>query len=129
MKLPRKQAATNPLDFPLEVSMLFERAAYQPVRVPEAGKGFDTSAKAMGARMVLARWKAQMCRHPETIKQWKSLISTIQFTNPVQDEQGWCFYIQPFAHGSGVVALAKGIVADQPTPSMDEFWATYKGVE
>ncbi len=129
MKLPRKQAATNPLDFPVEVSMLFERAAYNPVRVPEAGKGFETKGKAFGARMVLARWKAQMCRHPEVLKQFRSLISTLQFTNPIKEGDSWCFYMQPIATGSSVVELVKGVVSDRPTPSMDEFWATYKEIQ
>jgi hypothetical protein len=120
---PRAEIVQNPLNFPVEISMLFEKAAYGPVRVPEAGKGFDTANEALGAKMVMARWKAQMKRSKESPKPWLDLIAMIQFTNPEKDADGWHFFVRPFS--GSVVDLAKSVVG---TPvAADEFWKTYTG--
>jgi len=119
---PRGQIANSPFNFPVEISMLFERAAYGPVRVPEAGKGFDTEKAAFAARLVMAKWKAQIMRHSDTPKAFKELITMIQFANVEKDGEGWCYYIRPFA--GGTVEIAKAVVGD-PVP-VDEFWKTYR---
>jgi hypothetical protein len=122
---PRGEISHNPANFPVEISMLFERAAYNPVRVPEAGKGFETEKAAFGARMVMSRWKSQMYRSKECPKAWKDLISMIQFQMPSKDDTGWCFYIRPYS--GSTVELAKGVAQSfgVEIPQTDEFWKTY----
>ncbi len=118
---PRSKTAIDPAIFPVEINMLFERAAYNPIRMPESG-GFDTQGKAMSARMTLARWKAQMRRSKDCPKAWKDLITMIQFTNPEEANGQWFFYIKPFA-SDHVLPHVKQIIG---TPvAVDEFWKTY----
>jgi hypothetical protein len=119
---PRGQTVTSPFNFPVEVSMMFERAAYAPLRVPEAGKGFDTHKAAYAARLVMARWKAQILRSPECPKAFADLIRMTQFESVQQDSDGWCYYIRPFA--GSVMEVAKGVVGEA-VPA-DEFWKTYR---
>ncbi len=118
---PRGQVANSPFNFPVEVSMLFERAAYGPIRVPEAGKGFDTYKAAFAARLEMAKWKAQMLRHPECPKAYAALIKMTQFENVQQDGESWCFVIRPFA--GKTMEIAKAVVGESVPP--DEFWKTY----
>ena len=120
----RPVTSTNPVDFPVEIAMLFERAAYLPIRVPEPGKGFDSARKAMGTRLVLGKWKAQMARSKDSPRAWTSLIATLQFSNPEKDADGWCFYIKPLLDGNPTVSLVKGVVGNPVTA--DTFWETYK---
>jgi hypothetical protein len=121
MARKKTQVASNPVNFPVEVSMLFERASYGPVRMPETG-GFKTFNEANSAKLVIAKWKAQMKRSPDCPPAFRTLIENIQFPVPVQEDGVWCFYIRPFAGKH--VELVKSVVGSA-VPA-DEFWATYR---
>jgi len=120
----RQPIATNPVDFPVEISMLFEKAAYGPVRVPEAGKSFETELKAQGIRLAFSKYRAQMKRSKDCPPLWSRLLVGLQFHNPVKEDDGWCFYIKPMLDGNQTVTVAKGVVGE-PVP-LDKFWETYK---
>jgi hypothetical protein len=121
LKRKRESIASNPTNFPVEVSMLFERAAYGPVRMPESG-GFKTFNEANSAKLVIAKWKAQMKRSRDCPEAFRSLIENIQFPAPVKEGDDWCFYITPF--GGKTVELVKSVIGTSAVPA-DEFWKTY----
>jgi hypothetical protein len=121
VKRKKVPTASNPINFPVEISQLFERAAYGPVRMPSTG-GFDTFNAANSAKLVIAKWKAQMKRSPECPAAFRALIETIQFPPVVQEDDKWCFYIQPF--GGKTVELVRSVICTSVVPA-DEFWKTY----
>ena len=120
-RAPRSGIAIDPANFPVEINMLFERAAYNPVRIPESG-GFESQGKAMSARMTLARWKAQMQRSKSCPKLWKDLITMIQFSDPECADDVWFFYVRPFTEDHVLPHVKKIIGAPV---AVDEFWKTY----
>jgi hypothetical protein len=121
VKRKREPIVSNPTNFPVEISMLFERAAYGSVRMPSTG-GFDTFNAANNAKMNIAKWKAQFKRSKECPEAFRKLIETIQFPPVVQEDGKWCFYIQPFA--GKTMELVKEVIGTSSVPA-DEFWKTY----
>jgi len=123
------KSVVNPRDFPIEICMLFERASLEPVRMPGSDEGFDTKVKAFGAKMALARWRAQMQRysdkHPSENKSWSSVIQAIQFSDVLEDDKGFYFNVTPHATGTKTLDMVRKVVG--APVALDEFWASYEG--
>lgn len=114
---------TDPREFPVELSMLFERASYAPVRMPADGKHYDTNAYAFGQKMNLARWRTAMLRHAGTPKAFATILRTIQFKGPFQEKGGWYFTIEPMS-GNSTIESVKEVVGETMPP--DEFWKQFE---
>ena len=118
---PRSGRTIAAQDAPIEYAQLFEAASMEAIRVPATG-GFPDFNKALGSMMALGRMRAAMKRSPHTPKAFRSLISAIEFTRPLQDEQGWHYLVRPMSDGS-TVSMLRSIVP--PLSDAHDFWKEY----
>jgi hypothetical protein len=114
---------TNPREFPVELSMLFEKASYAPVRMPADGKYYPTEAYAFGQKMNLARWRTAMLRSADTPKAFASILRTIQFKGPFEDTGGWYFTITPLSDNKTIESVKEVVGETMPA---DEFWRQFE---
>jgi hypothetical protein len=114
---------TNPREFPIEVCALFERASFTPVRMPGEHLVYSSESEAIGDRLNLARWRAQMLRSPDTPKAFASVLKTIQFKQVEKGPDGWSFNVEPLATNRTVQTVANAIGDVGPA---DEFWRQFE---
>jgi hypothetical protein len=114
---------TNPREFPIEVCALFEKASFTPVRMPGDDKSYATESEAIGDRLNLARWRAQMLRSPDTPKAFAAVLKTIQFKQIEKGEDGWHFSVEPLATNRTVQTVATAMGDVGPA---DEFWRQFE---
>jgi CBS-domain-containing membrane protein len=103
--------------------MLFERASFGPIRMPAVGQYYETEPMAFGAKMTLARWRAQMLRSTDIPRSFATLLRTIQFKGPYQHKEGWFFTIEPLSSNPTIESV-KEVVGETMQP--DEFWRQFE---